>query len=265
VVNNIVRQVHAAGGRFLEKSTTFCYQRLWLPVSPTIARDKVSHALRDKFPPDSQGGVYCKIKSHIANVSLQCGIKIDFLYELITSHVLSIDLPRMEHASDNYVESILFQKATELLNSHVTIINKSKITDPDHSRCINPGSSYTSSISTNIKKNGNIALTDCMITMKELEFGNLESYANDQNEPIIMMPAICSTVPSNIFMGKDEDYQELESYLDHIFCNNDIHGQIVDRFFDIQTARWDLPESFSDKDCEDLIATLDNHALIADL
>jgi hypothetical protein len=92
-------------GRFLER----CDENgdFWFPVSLEIARRKVSHALRDKFPLEALDKSFCSLKAKIKLCSVKCNMEEDCLYDAINLRVLQACIPSMEHASDTYVKTLL--------------------------------------------------------------------------------------------------------------------------------------------------------------
>jgi hypothetical protein len=266
VVNSIVRHVQAAGGRFLEMTKYFNDGELWLPVSEAVAREKVSHALRDKLPLDSKGSVFCRLKAGISNLSLEYGTKDDYTYDLITSLVLSTDLPRMEHASDKLVEGILFQELKKLLNSHAAMLRKYN-RNPEHAMHKKSVSTSNSSKCAWIQDPCDmIPIDDIMAITDYSEGSNHDLSANNLYQSTSIASVVYSIVPcKSLIIGNDEELCKIQNYFfDYpISCDEqELKDETIYRFSDLETPRWDLPENFSEKDCEDLIASLDHHSSI---
>jgi hypothetical protein len=247
VVYSIVRQVQAAGGRFLVRRKYCNHGELWTPVTPSVAREKVSHALRDKYPPDSQGSVYCRLKTYITNLSLLFGLKDDDVYDLITSFILCTDLPRMEHASDNYIKEILFHKIAQLLKSHAVMLHK-LILNLEDSNNNKLATSTNSKTYVKIQEPCDNSSVDFMIIKEPLKSCYYDSSVDYQSQSISKVPATCSTSLFSFFIESDDELQIAfdEKNEDHVYHE----------FPYVKFSIEDLPESFSEKDCEDLIATL---------
>jgi hypothetical protein len=247
VVYSIVNQVHAAGGRFLVRNKYFNNGELWTSVSPTIAREKVSHALRDKYPLDTQGSVFCRLKAEITNLTLRLGVKDDCLYDLITSFILSTALPRMEHASDNYIEDILFQRIAQQFKYHVMMLHK-QIVSPKHTAHHKSMTISKPRACDKIHNTCVSSLVEYTIKSEYLKICNHDLSADNQSRWISIAPEIDLKYPFSWFVERDNEFQisfseQMDSNMDH-------------KFSDFEFSNGDLPESFSEKDCEDLISTL---------
>jgi hypothetical protein len=120
VVNSIVTHVHHLGGRFLEKNDGT--KESWFPVSSEVARRKVSHALRDKFPFNPIQKSFNSLKARINDCAYKCGVAEERLFDEINLRILQAFLPNMDHASDAYVENLLAAEVDEVLTTHLKVM-----------------------------------------------------------------------------------------------------------------------------------------------
>lgn len=87
VVESIYNQIRESGGRFLikkRKDDTF-----FVEVTESVAREKISHALRDKLPADELNELKAKLQREVA-CSQRYG---DEIYKAANARLLRIDLP----------------------------------------------------------------------------------------------------------------------------------------------------------------------------
>jgi hypothetical protein len=249
VVNSIVNQVQLAGGRFLERTKHLQYGEIWSPVNPALARQKVAHALRDKYPLDSEGKVFRRLKTDIASLSWQFGIWEDHLYHMINCYVLNTDLPRMEHASDNYIEGILFQEIAHLLNTQAELaMHNKKVMNKDHFMSIEsiPKDKLRKCPAVNSHKDG--ICSRCMIVSDVTTSINNDLATAIDNHLMNNVPAKCTAI-SCIHLDDIEKYNL--SFIDEF-------DHKLDKSLEVGMLMDDLPEGFSEKDCEELVSSLDH-------
>jgi hypothetical protein len=230
VVNSIVNQVQLVGGRFLELTKHLNNEIFWSLVIPNVAREKVAHALRDKYPLDSERIGFRTLKNNIANFSRRNDLKEDDLYDLVNSYILTTDLPSMKNASDSYIEEILFKELARLLNTQAEMEMLKKFVVND-----NPFTQIESIVKSIPRKYPKFdSPLDFMRfhCMHETEIINNDSVIESITQLINIEPARCTAI--------DVDF--LRSFDDVQYC-----GFVIN----------DLPENFSERDCEELISTLD--------
>jgi hypothetical protein len=153
----------------------------------------------------------------------------------------------MEHASDNYVEEILFQKIAQLLKSNALMLHQ-LILHPEHSvhsKLVKFSKHGTYTMNLNPR---DASLIDCMIIREHSNGFNHDLSLDHQFQSISIVPVMHSTPPSSVFIEIDDGHQ--------IACNEQIDSLLYYEFTDFEFVRGDLPESFSEKECEDLVASL---------
>jgi hypothetical protein len=91
-----------AGCRFLEKLER--EEDVWLQVSEKVAREKVSHALRDKSPVSTLTDAKSRLKRRLADPNNKTD---DYHFIAANERLLRVALPDSEHKTDEAVEKIL--------------------------------------------------------------------------------------------------------------------------------------------------------------
>ena len=85
-----------AGCRFLEKLER--EEDVWLQVSEKVAREKVSHALRDKSPVSTLTDAKSRLKRRLADPNNKTD---DYHFIAANKRLLRVDLPEIDHATGN--------------------------------------------------------------------------------------------------------------------------------------------------------------------
>lgn len=137
VVHSLYHQIIDNGGRFLVEQTTRNNGPYYTPASDKTAREKISHALRDKFPLSSLGDVKIKLHEQRRGGLLSTRF-VDETFMAANTLILQVKLPQNRHTSDIHVEGLLTAELYRMC-SNQGIENKATRTDlpiDDAARCI---------------------------------------------------------------------------------------------------------------------------------
>lgn len=131
VVHSIYNQIIESGGRFLVRR---CYNDdHYVLLSDKAAREKISHALRDKLPLSFLGNVKNKLQRRQRGALSESRF-IEEAYIAANALLLRVHLPQARHASDDYVEIILTGELEKMCNPDepsTTIATISNYNTPD--------------------------------------------------------------------------------------------------------------------------------------
>ena len=239
VVDSIVDQIREAGGRFVEKVARD--QDVWLQVSEKVAREKVSHALRDKCPLSTLADAKSSLKRRLADPNRKTD---DYHFIAANERLLRVDLPESDHATDEAVEYILTTEIESIGVAASTVSDDSlmvaeqpkvSISSPPSARPREVIPDPVVSRDSGGKRDG-LVYAICADNIFGRRFSSLDRKTNDMFWSLntSFEPDL---VPRNVFLG-------------------------VDCFFDdIDDEDWndvgDLPQDFNADDCENLGAMLD--------
>jgi hypothetical protein len=254
VVNSIVTQIQKAGGRFLERSR-HC-EHLWYPVFPSVARQKVSHALRDKCATNPLSNAISELKARILDQSLLFLQREDDIFDEISSIILNATLPQMEHASDQLVTTILAFEVEKFLEMSIA------------------PTWLCSSVNLDVEK-GRVETDGTLLKVPSNENNGKEV----QNQVVSFdIARIVSTSDNCEIQGKmtsddQSSKNQIQCKKGDGFLNFNKRGRskhLDDSFYPLidssskdsscttSTEMWDLPENFTANDCEELVASLDH-------
>ena len=241
IVESIVDQIRAAGGRFLEKIDRD--QDFWIQISERCAREKVSHALRDKYPLSTLTDAKSRLKRRLADPNRKTS---DYHFIVANERLLRADLPDNVYATDEAVECILTTEIESIGVSVSTVSDSLFVEEQPQvpisslpralTREVNPHpvvSQYS-----NGKRDG-LVYASCSDEIFGRRYSSLDCKTNDMfwNLNTSFDSAL---VPHNVVLGEDIDDEDNE------------HGDFVDWNDD-----GDLPHDFTADDCENLVAMLD--------
>lgn len=108
VVQSLYNQIREAGGRFLVKRRQDDYL---IQVPDKVAREKISHALRDKFPRSTLRDVKAKLRRGLSPNRFK-----ENPFVTANARLLRVSLPEAQHASDDHVEHILTTELEAMCN-----------------------------------------------------------------------------------------------------------------------------------------------------
>lgn len=110
VVASVLRQIRNAGGRFLVLNAD---EKVVL-ASEKVAKEKISHALRDKTPFEGMKVARERLRIRLGEDASPCE---HYHYLVANERLLRVDLPSDQHAADDKFERILAEEI-ELLSYH---------------------------------------------------------------------------------------------------------------------------------------------------
>ena len=256
LVKTIVNQIRAAGGRFLEKLERD--KDLWLEVSEKVAREKVSHALRDKHPLSTLTDTMSKLTRRLADPNHKTD---DKHFIAANERLLRAHLPDNEHAKDDAVEHILTAEIESIRPNEAILDPVLSLFVEEHPHVLisSPNSvprrpkQVSARQDINQDSHGRWDGLVCASRSDESFgrcFSSLDQKTNDVfwNLSTTFEPSL---VPSNVVLGDDRVYDVL--HFDDDDDDDDSAHEVV--------ADWnndgDLPHDFTADDCENLVAMLD--------
>ena len=113
VVDSIVDQIREAGGRFVEKVEDHFFQ-----VSEKVAREKVSHALREKCPLTTLTDLESSLRRRLSDPNRKTD---EYHFIAANERLLRVDLPDSEHATEKAVRNILTTEIQSMFVSASTV------------------------------------------------------------------------------------------------------------------------------------------------
>jgi hypothetical protein len=263
VVNSIVKQVQQLEGRFLERCDE--HGACWLPVSSDIARRKVSHALRDKFPMEPLQKSFGELKARIKLCFVKCNVEEDRLYDKLNMRVLQALLPNMDHASDAYIENLLTYEVEQFISSLLRFADESsaqakqvmsqmELHSIAYSECLSHDDDNFQT--TEFQFEVFMGEIDCKARNNSCnDLGFNEAAANvekSEEREVTNKYTSCHDLNVHHSFSKDKKPDIAATLLDDLLV--DAEGKV----HPIVNSFGDLPQGFTANDCEKLLASLDH-------
>ena len=238
VVESIVDQIRAAGGRFVEKLKQD--HDFWIQVSDKVAKEKVSHALRDKYPLSTLADAKSRLKRRLADPNRETN---DYHFIAANERLLRIDLPDTEYATDEAVEYIL---TAEIESIGVTGSDSLFVEERPQVSISSPPRALTREVNphpvvsqySDGKRDG-LVYASCSGEIFGRRYSSLDHKTNDMSWNLNTSFESALAL-RNVVLGEDRLYVEIDDE-DFADWNND----------------GDLPHDFTADDCENLVAMLD--------
>jgi hypothetical protein len=222
VVDSILQQIEMVDGRFLEKASS--NENHWVIVPAKVARLKVSHALRDKLPLNTIQKAKIKLVELFKHHSRRTDVSDDGIYNIINAMVFRTCLDNCDQACGNHVEMELSKVICNFLE-----------------RFINLGKE--SNEKSVVGSNG-IEIS-CIHQVQDSEPENLCTLVNR----IMMLASIASEAKIS-----DIKYQVRYTLVEDNF-KGIFHDDVSETEYFLVD---DLPQNFTEDDCEQLMASLDH-------
>ena len=224
MVDSILQQIERAGGRFLEKVSTS--EDHLVVVSAKVSRLKVTHALRDKLPLNPVERAKIKLNELFKHHSITNEDRNESIYNLINAMIFHTSLHHYDHACSNHVEKVLSKIIIEFLEK---IIDGRKESNKKAFVGYSTISSRIHEVENSERKN-QYSLVDRVMMLASL------ASETKMKIPFDVEPQIEST--------------SVEGSIKRLF--NDERLEMEPIFVE------DLPQGFTEDDCEQLVASLDN-------
>lgn len=259
VVASVLCQIRDSGGKFLILNVD---DKVVL-ATEKMAKEKISHALRDKTPFPGMKVAREQLRRRLGNHASQCE---HYHYLVANKRILQVDLPSDQHAADDKVEHILTEEI-ELLSSN----------SPHNDDCV--GATITIASTTQPQSVASSTVNRRQPTPPILQDEELPWKIAD------VVDARPSRVSSNC--GNQESQESQQSWGEHftrremvneesmntrkksetpfgnfLLLSDDEAGQNLPEEEEDVIAEWwnlseDLPQNFTEDDCENLVAMLD--------
>lgn len=122
MVQSVYSQIIKAGGRFLVKRP---HDQYYIPVSEVVAREKISHSLRDKFPTVAKqlrNYVRTKLRQDLVSKRYE-----DDFYHEITAKLLDFEFPKSIQGCVDERDKQLDKLLTEVLETSCSTKNSQQV------------------------------------------------------------------------------------------------------------------------------------------
>lgn len=234
VVHSLYNQILDNGGRFLVKRGKGD-QEFYVTVSDKVAREKISHALRDKFPLSSLRNIKAKLQQQRRGDSASQRL-VDDPFIDANDMLLQVELPEARHASDDHVEIILTAELETMCNAKKQQ-QQQEDQEQDEAGDISP-SPVTCTIAPDIQPVPLVPLSSPRC-----------------HDATAAAAAQVSPLPFYYFYHNDSSHQNTG---DSTSVNSSIFGDDeASLYSSFDVANGFLPQTFSPKDCQDLVRVLD--------
>ena len=250
IVESIIGQIRVAGGRFVEKLERD--QHFWLEVSDKFAREKVAHALRDKYPLTTLTDAKSKLKNRLADPNRNTD---DYHFIAATERLLRVHLPESEHATDEAVGRILTAEIESLGVSAPTVSSnlfgeqQSQVSISSPPRALSrPKEVSPPPVVTQFSddKRDGLVFASCSDEIFGRRYSSLDHKTNDMFWNLNTTFEL-ALVPPNMVLGDDRFNNVLD-----VDDDDNEHDVVTDWNND-----GDLPYDFTADDFDNLVARLD--------